>query len=220
MENYAPLFGYLAVVLTTSSFVPQVWQSLKTRSVEDLSLWTLIIFVCSSSTWLTYGILILDLPIIITNTIVFSLQMALLVLKFKHNGPSKPKTKIEHVAIWVKDLESMSEFYCTYFQAIKGSRYVNPAKKFSSYFLSFDHRKTRIELMHHPDYNSRIEVDTQYNGLAHLAFSVGTKQRVEELTNQLRTDGYPVLGEPRTTGDGYYESVVADPEGNGIEITI
>ncbi|MEP3388707.1 MAG: SemiSWEET family transporter [Reichenbachiella sp.] len=219
MNSYAPLFGYLAVALTIASFVPQVWQSLKTRSVEDLSLWTLIIFVCSSSTWLTYGILIFDLPIIITNTMVFTLQMALLVLKLKHNGPRQPKTKIEHAAIWVNDLEGMSAFYSKYFQAEKGNRYENPAKNFSSYFLRFDHRKTRIELMHNPDYLPQQESDKKHNGLAHLAFSVGTKQRVDELTNQFRADGFSILGEPRMTGDGYYESVIADPEGNPIEIT-
>lgn len=220
MNYYAPLFGYLAVVFTITSFIPQVWQSLKTRSVEDLSLWTLIIFVCSSSSWLTYGILIVDFPIIITNAIVFTLQMALLALKLKHNGPRQPKTKIEHAAIWVEDLEGMSEFYTKYFQASRGSKYQNTAKKFSSYFLKFDHRKTRIELMHNPDYLPRNENGSKINGLAHLAFSVGTKARVDELTNQLRSDGYTILGEPRTTGDGYYESVIADPEGNAIEITI
>ncbi|MEP2274755.1 MAG: SemiSWEET family transporter [Reichenbachiella sp.] len=220
MDFYAPLFGYLAVVFTISSFVPQVWQSLRTRSVEDLSLWTLIIFVCSSSSWLIYGVLIIDLPIIITNAIVFTLQLALLVLKLKHNGPRQPKTKIEHAAIWVKDLEGMSEFYAKYFQATKGSKYENPAKNFSSYFLKFDHRKTRIELMHNPEYLPKLENGVKFNGMAHLAFSVGTKQRVDELTHQFKTDGYTILGEPRTTGDGYYESVVADPEGNTIEITI
>ncbi|WP_420583417.1 SemiSWEET family transporter [Reichenbachiella sp.] len=220
MIDISPLFGYAAVALTISSFVPQVWQSLKTRSVEDLSLWTLIIFVCSSSCWLTYGVLIFDIPIILTNTIVFTLQMALLVLKLKHNGPRQPKTKIEHVAIWVKDLEIMSAFYSKYFQAEKGNRYENPSKNFSSYFLRFDHRKTRIELMHNPEYLPKIEEGYKFNGLAHLAFSVGNRQHVDELTNHLREDGYTVLGEPRTTGDGYYESVVADPEGNAIEITI
>ncbi|WP_422359672.1 SemiSWEET family transporter [Reichenbachiella sp.] len=220
MDLYAPLFGYLAVALTISSFVPQVWQSLKTRSVEDLSLWTLIIFVCSSSSWLTYGILIFDLPIIMTNTIVLSLQMALLVLKLKHNSPRQHKIKIEHVAIWVNDLEGMCEFYSKYFQAERGAKYENPAKKFTSYFLRFDHRKTRIELMHNPEYLPKEKQESKINGLAHLAFSVGNKQHVDELTNQLRADGYAVLSEPRTTGDGYYESVIADPEGNAVEVTI
>ncbi|MEO9966851.1 MAG: SemiSWEET transporter [Reichenbachiella sp.] len=220
MEFYIPFFGYLAVALTTASFVPQVWQSLKTKSVEDLSLWTLIIFVCSSSSWLTYGILIFDIPIILTNTIVFSLQMALLVLKLKHNGPRKLKTKIEHAAMWVQDLDGMAQFYEKYFQAWKGNKYENPTKNFSSYFLSFDHKKTRMELMHNPEYIPKSENGARFNGLAHLAFSVGSKNRVDELTAQFRTDGYQVLGEPRTTGDGYYESVIADPEGNLIEITI
>lgn len=219
MEILTPLFGYLAVVFTITSFVPQVWQSLKTQSVEDLSLWTLIIFVCSSSSWLTYGFLIEDLPVIITNALVFTLQLALLVLKLKHNGPRQVKVKIEHAAIWVNDLESMSEFYTKYFKAEKGPKYHNPNKNFSSYFLKFDHRKTRIELMHNPDYLPKAENGNKYHGLAHLAFSVGNKQQVDALTQQFRADGYTILGEPRTTGDGYYESVIADPEGNMVEIT-
>jgi len=55
---------------------------------------------------------------------------------------------------------------------------------------------------------------------AHLAISVGSKEKVDELTEKLRADGYTVAGNPRLTGDGYYESVVFDPEGNRIEITV
>ena len=220
MEISPSLFGYLAVLFTITSFIPQVWQSIRTQSVEDLSLWTLIIFVCSSSSWLTYGILIKDLPIIITNAIVFILQLALLVLKLKHNGPRKPKFKIEHAALWVNDLEVMSDFYTKYFNATKGSKYYNPTKNFTSYFLKFDHKKTRIELMHSPNVHSKQENTVESQGLAHLAFSTGSITAVDNLTQQFKTDGYAVIGEPRTTGDGYYESVVLDPEGNRIEITI
>lgn len=220
MDNYILFFGYAAVALTVSSFVPQVWHSLKTQSVEDLSLWTLIIFVCSSSSWLTYGILISDIPIILTNAVVFTLQMALLSLKLKHNSPKKPKIKIEHAALWVSDLENMSRFYEKYFDAKRGEKYENQTKKFSSYFLSFDHKKTRIELMHNPDYLPKAENGVKYNGLTHLAFSLGTKQRVDEITRRFGNDGHQVIGTPRTTGDGYYESVILDPENNRIELTV
>jgi lactoylglutathione lyase len=55
-------------------------------------------------------------------------------------------------------------------------------------------------------------------GLAHFALSVGSERRVDELTQRLAHDGYPVLDGPRRTGDGYYESVVLDPDGNRVEI--
>lgn len=92
-------------------------------------------------------------------------------------------------------------------------------KKFSSYFLTFGKGGTRIELMHTPDIENRPE-NGNLRGLAHFAISVGEKDIVDSLTKKLREDGYPVLSNPRHTGDGYYESIVSDPEGNRIEITI
>ena len=127
------------------------------------------------------------------------------------------KMKIEHIAIWVIDLEIMRSFYETYFNAVSGEKYVNPIKKFSSYFLSFK-EGARLEIMHKPEINSTSEI--QYTGLVHFAVSVGSKEKVDALTEQLRMNGYSIAGEPRTTGDGYYESVILDPEGNQIEITI
>ncbi len=126
---------------------------------------------------------------------------------------------IEHIAIWAEDLDKLCAFYTTYFGLTKGNKYENHTKRFSSYFLSFGEGTTRIELMHIPD------MDTPANrghlqGLAHLAISVGNKEAVDSLTERLRNDGYTILSEPRTTGDGYYESAVADPEGNYVEITI
>ncbi|SHJ52582.1 VOC family protein [Reichenbachiella agariperforans] len=124
--------------------------------------------------------------------------------------------KVEHVAIWVKDLEKTRLFYEQYFGATSNQKYVNTTKGFSSYFLSWP-EGARLELM------SREDVKGDYIGerlgWAHLALSVGGKETVDQLTEQLRIDGYTVVGEPRTTGDGYYESVVLDPEGNRIEIT-
>lgn len=219
MVNFGVLFGYLAVVLTISSFVPQVWRSIQTKSLNDLSIWTLIIFVCSSGSWLIYGIIIFDLPIIITNAIVNGLQMTLLILKIKHNPSEKVKSQIAHIALWVKDLDTMAEFYEQYFQAARNNKYENPNKNFTCYFLTFRHQSCRMELMHNPDYTPRTDMDAKLHGLAHLAFSVGSKDGVNNLTERFRADGYQIIGEPRLTGDGYYESVITDPEGNFVEIT-
>lgn len=126
--------------------------------------------------------------------------------------------KIEHLAIWAEDVETLRDFYMKYFSLTCGQKYVNPKKGFTSYFLSFGDGKTRIELMHMPDIESPHRKG-DVKGLAHFAISVGEKKAVDALTERLRRDGYTVAGEPRTTGDGYYESVVLDPEGNRIEIT-
>jgi lactoylglutathione lyase len=126
--------------------------------------------------------------------------------------------KIEHIALWVSDLENMKEFYSRYFGARPNQRYHNEKTGFTSYFLSFE-SSARLEIMSRPDVTtSRASAPTY--GYAHLAFSVGSKQMVLELTERLRNDGYEVAGEPRTTGDGYFESVIKDPEGNLVEITI
>lgn len=128
--------------------------------------------------------------------------------------------KIDHIAIWVNDLETMRIFYEKYFEASSNTKYHNPTKNFSSYFLSFK-SGARLELMQKPEIpqnlNSAID---QYIGLNHFAMSVGSKENVDTLTETLRKDGYKIIGEPRTTGDGYYESVTLDPEQNRIEITI
>ncbi len=125
--------------------------------------------------------------------------------------------KIEHIAIWVKDLEQMKNFYQTYFNANAGNLYHNPQKQFQSYFLSFE-SGCRIEIMHNPDIpDSEMK---HRIGLAHFAMSVGSRQEVDNLTNRLSKDGYEVIGQPRTTGDGYYESLILDPEKNSIEITV
>jgi len=127
--------------------------------------------------------------------------------------------KIEHLAIWVKDLEGMRAFYETYFGAITGNKYHNPSKNFTSYFLSFE-EGPRLELMHRPDIDKNLNGVTEHIGISHFAVSVGSNEKVDNLTEQLRDSGYKIIGEPRTTGDGYYESVVLDPENNTIEITV
>ena len=128
--------------------------------------------------------------------------------------------KIEHLAIWVKDLEKMRSFYENYFQAKAGEIYHNPKKDFHSYFLSFPSGDCRLELMHMPSVPpSKDDVITQFMGYIHIAISIGSPNQVDELTERLRKDGFQIIGEPRWTGDGYYESVILGPEGNRIEIT-
>ncbi len=126
--------------------------------------------------------------------------------------------KIEHIAIWTLDIEKMKRFYLRFFDLKSNEKYYNPKKKFSSYFLAFDNG-ARIELMHKPEITEFIEKSDSKLGLTHFAISVGSKEKVNTLTELIRENGYPIIGEPRTTGDGYYESVIADPEGNQIEIT-
>lgn len=126
--------------------------------------------------------------------------------------------RIEHIAIWADDIELLRAFYTNYFDLECGTKYTNPSKNFSSYFLSFGGSKTRIELMHIPDMQSPASRGN-LKGLAHFAIAVGNKETVNILTERLRSDGYTILSEPRTTGDGCYESAIADPEGNYVEIT-
>ncbi|MCG8578275.1 MAG: VOC family protein [Bacteroidales bacterium] len=126
--------------------------------------------------------------------------------------------KIEHIAIWVKDLELSKAFYTKYFGLKANELYKNKTKGFTSYFLSSDEGGARLEIMHSIHINTDALAGNHF-GFAHIAISVGGKEQVDRLTDQLRNDGYKVVGEPRTTGDGYYESVIADPDGNLIEIT-
>lgn len=128
--------------------------------------------------------------------------------------------RIEHLALWTYELESMRAFYEKYFQVKAGEKYVNTKKNFESYFLHFDDG-CRLEIMQMPGIPlTSNSTHNQFTGLIHFAISVGDRERVDALTETLRKDGYEIVGEPRTTGDGYYESVILDPDGNRIEITI
>lgn len=126
--------------------------------------------------------------------------------------------KIEHLAIWTHQLDTLRDFYVAYFNGRANAKYTNPRTGFSSTFITFA-GGARLELMQRADVQPKTD-DAERVGLAHLAVSVGSETAVNDLTNRLRRDGYPVISEPRTTGDGYYESVVLDPDGNWIEITI
>ena len=129
------------------------------------------------------------------------------------------KMQIEHLALWVQDLEAMKGFYLNYFDVVSGPKYTNDAKHFACYFINFGEGRTRLELMTHLNIQPYEGKRGYGMGLAHFAISVGGKDKVDALTERLRKDNFTIFSEPRTTGDGYYESVVLDPEGNYVEIT-
>jgi lactoylglutathione lyase len=128
--------------------------------------------------------------------------------------------KIEHIAVWTRDLDRLVAFYQIYFDAAVGAEYLNPKRQFRSRFLTFA-SGARLELMSMPGIPESLgDPRHQFTGYIHLAVSVGSENGVDELTHRLREAGYPVLDGPRRTGDGYYESAVLDPDGNRIEITV
>ena len=126
--------------------------------------------------------------------------------------------KIDHIALWSPDIEKLKNFYTKYFYAISNKKYINQEKAFQSYFLSFDDG-SRVEIMQMPGIpeNKNNPID-QNIGLIHFAISLGSEEKVIQLTSQLKHDGYTIVNEPRKTGDGYFESAVLDPDQNRIEI--
>lgn len=125
--------------------------------------------------------------------------------------------KIEHIAMYVNDLERAKNFFEKYFNAQSNRGYHNHNTDFRSYFLTFDDG-ARLEIMNKPKMNDEAKPINR-TGFIHIAFSVGSTKAVDELTNRIRNDGYEVISGPRTTGDGYYESCIVGIEGNQIEIT-
>lgn len=126
--------------------------------------------------------------------------------------------KIEHIALYVNDLENARNFFIKYFGAVSNDGYHNEKTDFRSYFLSFDDG-ARLEIMKKPQMTDGTR-ELAHTGYIHMAFSVGSRENVDKLTQQLKEDGYEVLSGPRTTGDGYYESCIIGIEGNQIEISI
>ena len=126
--------------------------------------------------------------------------------------------KIEHIAMYVNDLEKARDFFVKYFNAVSNDGYHNKTTDFRSYFLTFEDG-ARLEIMTRPGMEDGEKTEKR-TGYIHIAFSVGSKEAVDELTAKLKEDGYPAISGPRTTGDGYYESCILGPEGNQIEITL
>lgn len=125
--------------------------------------------------------------------------------------------RIEHTALYVRDLEAAREFYVKYFGGTANGGYHNERTGFRSYFLTFE-GGSRLEIMTRPGMTEPGKPPFR-TGWAHIAFSVGSREAVDSLTDRLRSDGYEITSAPRVTGDGYYESCVSDSEGNLIEIT-
>ncbi|WP_293713616.1 VOC family protein [uncultured Parabacteroides sp.] len=123
--------------------------------------------------------------------------------------------QLTHIAIWTNELERSREFYVKYFNGKSNNKYVNPKKGFASYFVTFEGGAS-LEIMQRTDVTE--EREGLFIGLAHFAFSVGSKENVDNMIELFHKEGYTVLGEPRTTGDGFYEGSVADPDGNIVEI--
>jgi lactoylglutathione lyase len=127
--------------------------------------------------------------------------------------------RIEHLALWTTDIERCTAFYTTYFGATPGARYRNGAKGFASVFLTFG-GGARLEIMSTSTLDPVVaEAGAQRMGLTHFAVALGSDAAVDTLTARLREDGFPILDGPRRTGDGYYESVTLDPDGNRVELT-
>lgn len=126
--------------------------------------------------------------------------------------------RIEHIAMYVNELEEAREFFVKYFGATSNEGYHNKTTEFKSYFLSFDDG-SRLEIMNKPQMEDEKKALAR-TGYVHIAFSLGSKEAVDKLTEKMRNDGYDVISGPRITGDGYYESCIIGIEGNQIEITV
>ena len=126
--------------------------------------------------------------------------------------------RIDHIALFCRDLEAMRQFFLDYFEAVSNEQYHNPRTGLRTYILSFTEGSTRLELMQRPDV-ADADPSVAAIGYIHISIAVGSKRGVDLLTRRLADDGYPVLSGPRTTGDGYYESCILGPEGVQIEVT-
>jgi len=128
--------------------------------------------------------------------------------------------KINHIAIYTNDLDQLCKFYLQYFGCRCSAKYENTQKGFESYFLTFD-LGPKIEIMKKDSIENKHPINGQEKiGFSHLAVSVGSKERVDYLTFRFEQDGLKIISKPRLTGDGFYESVISDPDGNRIELTI
>ena len=129
--------------------------------------------------------------------------------------------KVDHIGLYVKDLKKIGEFYTKYFNGtISQPAYHNPKKNFTSHFITFE-SGAKLEIMHQPNIPEiKEEPKAQHIGFMHISFSVCSKDNVDKLVERLKNDGYDIIDGPRTTGDGFYEACVLDPENNRVEFTV
>lgn len=211
MDNIVQIIGLISASLTSIAFMPQVIKTWRTRSTKDLSPLMFTLFFIGVIGWLIYGLMSHDIPIIIANIITVCLSGILLFFLIRGDNTRT----VSHVGIYVDDLELMKEFYCSAFGAKSSSIYNNSEKKFSSCFITFSGGAS-IELMH-VDLREGAQKTQEWG---HVAISTGSKEKVDALTDKLAKEGLTILSGPRITGDGFYESLIRDPEGNSLEITV
>ncbi len=209
-DMYIKIIGLVAAALTTFAFLPQAIKTWKTKSTDDLSPAMFGLLCAGILLWLIYGLLINDLPIILANAVTLVLACSILYYIVK---PGQVQ-KIKHVAIWTRGLEEMKTFYCQHFKATHGPLYQNPTSGFQSYFVYFSSGAS-LELMHKQSSEPEKAADK-----GHFCISVGSKKRVNEFAEHFRKEKIEIVKDPRYTGDGYYECLILDPEGNLVEITI
>jgi lactoylglutathione lyase len=210
MKTITLVIGYAAVAVGTTFMLPQVLKSWKTKRVDDLSFASVTLYFANSLLWLAYGILIAAWPVAVANALALVISIVQLSLKLKYTLQPSPIVQVRHAAAWVADLERARAFYERWFSATAGTRYSSSKRNFRSYFLSLG-CGARLELMTSPGEAPRH---------AHLALSVGCRDAVDQLVKEMEAAGVRILSAPRVTGDGYYEALVTDSEGNLLEITI
>ncbi|QQS50706.1 MAG: SemiSWEET transporter [Bacteroidota bacterium] len=207
---YIKIIGLTAAALTTFAFLPQAIKTWKTKSTDDLSPAMFGLLCTGILLWLIYGLLVNDLPIILANSVTLVLACSILYYIIKPGHAQK----IKHVALWTSNLEEMKDFYCHHFKATCSMLYKNPTSGFQSYFINFSSGAS-LELM----YNKNSEQEkAQLSG--HFCISVGSKKRVDEFAEHFRKEKIEILKGPRVTGDGYYEFLFRDTEGNLVEVTV
>jgi len=209
MNNWIQTIGLVSAALTTSAFLPQALKTWRTKSTHDLSPLMFTLFSIGISGWLIYGILIEDLPMILANSVTIVLAGTIMYFIIR----SKTSVRIAHVGIYVHDIENMRQFYSQHLGAVVGNKYHSSDTGFTSYFLSFP-SGIKIELMHIADND-----DSLNNRWGHIAISLKSRAKVDEFIKNIENTGIEIISAPRVTGDGYYEAVICDPEGNHIEIT-
>ena len=211
MDKWIQTIGLLSAALTTTAFLPQAIKTWRTKSTHDLSPLMFSLFTIGIAGWLIYGIFIRDLPMILANSV--TIVLAGTIMFFIIRGNTAPR--LAHIGLYVNNLELMSHFYIQVFGAVISNAYHNPEKGFDSNFLTFPSGFI-LELMHD---TNRKSGSLEYS-CGHIAISLSSRKKVDEYTENLKIKGIEILSGPRVTGDGYYESVFCDPEGNRIEITV